>query len=936
MDWLNRAGTRLSHADLLEVLLNQPDEFARIARHIGFEQVAEPVGWVVEHPDIEVRSGRSSRMVDTGGGNASPSLLSPADRPQIPFHYVAHRERSERHLNPVPPELPQWYVDAQPLEDDEVYDPGAVAPSWQPLTRKPRLWGQLRQYLKQSEQTELPDIPRILDQLARGGSLRRIPLQRQARRIRQVRVIFDDAKHLRTARGDVQQLYLDLIDYWGASRVRFQRVQDEPLRTLTKRQLAADTALIVLSDCGVMTGKSAQWEALFRRVRQAGVTCLVLGLAARRDLRVVCTHGVRAFSWDQGLVRVSGDGAENDGEADEAENTPVSPEVEKLLSYLAFTYRIEPGLLRDVRANLGLDVGVEAQCRLHEAVDDDGWYLYLRDDVLEKYRALFAQLPEVEQRRAVDWVKQHHSILPRSVLDYELVVAQAYCDWAVPGAMAARDYLRRFAVTFQGQADSALIGHWAEGYCRTQAGNEADIAAALFVTLHRQALAAGEYHDLVLPKGVGLDDIAQFIRLGEDQQGFQLRETAAGLRLNTADGVEGFRLLDSESVSGVVKLDGVISSLGELLPVVSGDGLHVDTGTEQITIRSTHKPDWAEAIGRDQHGLFVECVLNGQLNAVYYPEWGGDLQRDEYGVYSDLSVRGVVQRMRWITPGRFMMGSPQTEEKWVHNEDYHEVTLTQGYWLADTACTQELWQALTGNNPADFKDDLQNPVESMSWLDVQEFLKVLQGLIPGSQPRLPIEAEWEYACRAGTTTPFSFGENIDPFQVNYRGTAPYADGGNGEYREKTVPVKFLPVNPWGLYEMHGNVWEWCSDEYQSNLGSNPVTDPLTVESPESLGRSDAYRVLRGGSWIDVGGNCRSAYRLRDPADLRLRRNGFRLALGHELRTSQALGEGEKRSEQADQQAARRGVGQVVDQAGNGLLGSLVERAKGVFKGRRNQ
>ena len=928
MDWLNRAGTRLSHADLLEVLLNQPDEFARIARHIGFERVAEPTRRVVEHPDIEVRSGQSSQVVDTEVSSAPSSQLSPADRPRIPFHYVAHRERSERHLNPVPPELPQWYVDAQPLEDDEAYDPDAVAPSWQPLTRKPRLWGQLRHYLKQSEQTELPDIPRILDQLARGDSLRRIPLQRQARRIRQVRVIFDDAKHLRTARGDVQQLYLDLIDYWGASRVRFQRVQDEPLRTLTKRQLAADTALVVLSDCGVMTGKSAQWEALFRRVRQSGAMCLVLGLAARQDLRVVCTHGVRAFSWDQGLVRVSGDA---EGKDKPLPNPPLikggslaplritvggCSGTEKLLIYLAFTYRIEPDLLRDVRANLGLDVGVEAQCRLHEAVDDDGWYLYLRDDALEKYRALFAQLPEVEQRRALDWVKQHHAILPRSVLDYELVVAQAYCDWTVPGAMAARDYLRRFAVTFQGQADSALISHWAEGYCRTQAGNEADIAAALFVTLHRQALAAGEYHDLVLPKGVGLDDMARFIRLGEDQQGFQLRETAAGLRLNTADGVEGFRLLDSELVLGVVKLDGAISPLDELLPVVSGDGLHVDTGTEQITIRSTHKPDWAESIGRDQHGLFVECVLNEQLQTVYYPEWGGDLQRDEYGVYSDLTVRGVVQRMRWITPGRFMMGSPETDKERKSNEDYHEVILTQGYWLADTVCTQELWKALMGNNPAYYNGNVLNPVEGVSWLAAYEFLQVLQRVIPSSRPRLPTEAEWEYACRAGTTTPFSFGGNIDSDQVNYDGTEPYAGAQKSGYRERPVAVKSLPINLWGLYEMHGNVWEWCSDEYQSNLRGQSATDLLIVESLESLSRSDATRVVRGGSWINSGRYCRSASRRRSRAVNGSWNRSFRFALGHELRTSQALGEGEITSEQTEQQTARRGAGQVVDQAGS--------------------
>ena len=282
------------------------------------------------------------------------------------------------------------------------------------------------------------------------------------------------------------------------------------------------------------------------------------------------------------------------------------------------------------------------------------------------------------------------------------------------------------------------------------------------------------------------------------------------------------------------------------------------------------------------------------------PIWANAYGQDNYGLWADLLVKDITQRMRWMPKGVFSMGSPETEKERSANEDLHEVTLLQGYWLADTACTQELWLALMGENPASFIEDSLSPVESLSWLDVQGFLKALQGLVSGVQPRLPTEAEWEYACRAGTETPFSFGENIDSKQVNYNGVHPYADGKKGEYRKKTVRVKSLPVNPWGLYEMHGNVWEWCSDEYQQHLGSKPVTDLLTAEDQESLGRSDAFRVLRGGSWIYDGVNCRSAYRRWLTAGNRLRRDGFRFALGHELQTSQALGEGEKISEQAEQ------------------------------------
>lgn len=147
-------------------------------------------------------------------------------------------------------------------------------------------------------------------------------------------------------------------------------------------------------------------------------------------------------------------------------------------------------------------------------------------------------------------------------------------------------------------------------------------------------------------------------------------------------------------------------------------------------------------------------------------------------------------------------------------------------------------------------------------------------MVSGLKAQLPTEAQWEYACCAGTDTPFSFGDNITPEQVNYEGNYPYAGGKKGLYRQKTVPVKSLPANPWGLYEMHGNVWEWCQDAWQEKLPAKPVTDP------EGAGGDTGQRVVRGGSWLDEGRYCRSAYRLRLSPDLRFNLLGFRLALGH--------------------------------------------------------
>jgi sulfatase modifying factor 1 len=283
------------------------------------------------------------------------------------------------------------------------------------------------------------------------------------------------------------------------------------------------------------------------------------------------------------------------------------------------------------------------------------------------------------------------------------------------------------------------------------------------------------------------------------------------------------------------------------------------------------------------------------------PPWASEWEEDaEWGLAATLNLNGVKQTFRWIQPGTFLMGSPEGEVDRFGNETQHEVTLSRGYWLADTACTQALWQAVMGDNPSRFKDDPANPVEHVSWDDVQTFLYRLNELVPGLAAGLPSEAQWENACRAGTTTPFSFGKNITPDQVNYNGEYPYADGKKGLYREHTVPVKSLPPNPWGLYEMHGNVYEWCADWY-GDYPEGPQTDPSGP--PEGVGR-----VLRGGSWLRDGRFCRAALRFWYGPGVRYFILGFRLAPG-------------QRPGPAGQEAARRADGQAQAERAGQAAGS---------------
>jgi formylglycine-generating enzyme required for sulfatase activity len=253
--------------------------------------------------------------------------------------------------------------------------------------------------------------------------------------------------------------------------------------------------------------------------------------------------------------------------------------------------------------------------------------------------------------------------------------------------------------------------------------------------------------------------------------------------------------------------------------------------------------------------------------------WACAYGEDRTGLWQAFEVAGVRQVMRWIPPGEFLMGSPESEAERSDDERQHRVVLTDGFWLADTACTQALWEAVMGANPSQFKDDPQNPVEQLSWLDItDEFLPKINALAPGLQLVLPTEAQWEYACRAGTNTPFSFGENVTTEQANYDGNFPYAGGRKGEYRGNTVPVKALPANPWGLHQMHGNVYEWCVDEYAEYLEGTAETPVAYQDKTESR-----WRVRRGGGWVSPGGYCRSAYRRAGAPDVPDYNFGFRLA-----------------------------------------------------------
>ena len=242
------------------------------------------------------------------------------------------------------------------------------------------------------------------------------------------------------------------------------------------------------------------------------------------------------------------------------------------------------------------------------------------------------------------------------------------------------------------------------------------------------------------------------------------------------------------------------------------------------------------------------------------------------------NINGIILDLVVIPAGTFLMGSPSSELQREDTEGPQRTVNIASFLIGQYAVTQAQWRAVAGlpkrqidlnSDPSSFKGD-NLPVEQVIWLEAVEFCDRLSQFT-GRSYRLPSEAEWEYACRAATTTPFYFGETITTDLVNYNGNYTYGSGPKGIYQEKTTVVGSFPPNAFGLYDMHGNLYEWCADPWHDNYNSAP-TDGSVWES----GGNTQYRVLRGGSWYLDPWYCRSAYRGRNGPDVRSGAFGFRV------------------------------------------------------------
>ncbi|MGF1672887.1 MAG: formylglycine-generating enzyme family protein [Rivularia sp. (in: cyanobacteria)] len=258
-------------------------------------------------------------------------------------------------------------------------------------------------------------------------------------------------------------------------------------------------------------------------------------------------------------------------------------------------------------------------------------------------------------------------------------------------------------------------------------------------------------------------------------------------------------------------------------------------------------------------------------------------QQQENRYFIEDLGNGITLEMVYIPGDTFTMGAPQTEKRSKNSErPQHQVSFPT-FFMSKYPITQAQWQAVANlpqierelkPQPSHFKGD-NRPIEQISWYDAVEFCARLSNRT-GKEYHLPSEAEWEYACRAGTTTPFHFGETITGDLANYDASMIFADELKGELRQETTPVGQFPPNAFGLYDMHGNVWEWCLDNWHDNYEGATTDGSAWIEADEN---ENNHRVLRGGSWYSLPSDCRSANRYRYDSNLDNYNIGLRVVCG---------------------------------------------------------
>lgn len=661
-------------------------------------------------------------------------------------------------------------------------------------------------------------------------------------------------------------------------------------------QLPHGATVVVASDLGWFGGVQAraihqQWLAWGRIMRRQGARVIVLAPVSPSLMTQEALQLFDVIRWSpdsrwQPERQADASMSQSNGEQAPAatRGEPLGQPLAQLLAMAAPAIRVDPPLLRTWRQLVapGGDAGLEGQLWNHPHVSQQAMTCSVRAEVLDDHLNANAALPEPLRQAARTATQADHAHLRRAVAISEALRADADAADGLdfikrllhglapnaglaPTDRAAHLRLAQFvqasAISRVRARDPALfaaLDALVASNCTAAKSPDAPVAEAL--TGHWQWTQQGA-RIFLDPSGSSRPGQ----RLGEP---FELRASVPEVWANVRD-----VLYRQPARRGDFALPAVWLEAGQV---------EIGVGPWRWRLHRVESPPWVEAFGvRDGTPFFSHLtpddgMISWQPHVDLAEEKlpsGIALAVDAFGLCADLTLQSLIPaqfRVRYIPPGQFLMGSHEGVSR-DDERPQHPVTMTVGYWLADTPCTQALWHAVMGDNPSEFKDGsdaAERPVDNVSWDEVQIFLQRLRKLLPpGCDPTLPTEAQWEYAARAGTRTAYWWGDEFDATKANaYINNDRDTNGSKGA----TTPVRHYPPNPWGLHDVYGNVWEWCLDD-QRKYGDVPVRDPHgDLES--------ALRAVRGGSWFDGPDCARSAFRHRRHRDRAIRGRGFRLTL----------------------------------------------------------
>jgi formylglycine-generating enzyme required for sulfatase activity len=658
---------------------------------------------------------------------------------------------------------------------------------------------------------------------------------------------------------------------------------------------------LVLSDLGLLrpTPELAQaWQAWFARAQARQCACVALAPVAADDIGAELAATVRLLRWSPDSRLLAERGRPSREQADAYAHVAGGNDaaLDELLGCLAAVLRMDPPLLRalrqhgsapgdaslegrlwahpDVRATnyaslrrgrreamLAAPNAAAPWAALHElaALHHAHWALDMRVvDAARQLAALPVPPPKLLEDARADVYRLAESV--RTVQDGHAELS-AIAEYVLADVHDKAKSMLRPALDALAQAIGRPTGPRCR-WCLLQRGED------LYVAPAGDARPPGP--GVVLCGDIGQASPGELIRIAQPQRLPSYLTLPAECMLRLPVLLPG----------SVVTLGGVETELTRQRRTRGVWGWwHGDEGLiERLDL------PWSKDLSFPNEGLTRGFALLPSQN-------GGEVRvgvdRDEYGLFLELvplMERGVVfppmppLRFRYLEPATFLQGSREGSGD-DDEHPQHPVTLTQGLWLAESPCTQALWQAVMGKNPSYFQtgeDAPRRPVENVTWHDVMAFLTELHSLLPpGCEAVLPTESQWEYACRAGTQTEYWWGDDPDLGKANID-----TEGSKSwEGKDGTTPVGCYPPNPWGLYDMHGNVWEWCADN-QREYSAEPARDPGGRGGRYGfvlIGRNNGI-VVRGGSWFYRSNDARAACRLGRPSENANQNQGFRFAL----------------------------------------------------------